>query len=1332
LSTAPLPPNYYEHPRPLPRRHRNRKRIVAWIAGGLVVLVSLLLIGIVALLHNNGFRQYVLRIAHTKLSEAVGIELRMRDFSVHLSGFSPAVDMYDVVIDGAPPYTTPPLLQVDHLSVGVQIVSLLSRKWYLKDIVIDHPVAHVFVSENGDMNLPKTKSSGQSTSVFDLGIRHVMIERGEAYDNDQKSSLDADLHEFQFRSSFDPGPKRYAGGLGYKDGTIHFQNLNPIVHNLEAEFEATPDTFTLKRSTLTSGASQLSLAATLQDYVQPKVTATYQSSLDTGELRQILKEATLPAGVVKLAGSARFERDPKKPVMETVWLDGNMTSDALQIHTTSINTQVRSISARYIFQKGDAEIRDLRAQALGGSIDGSVKMRDITGAQVSELHAAVHNVGLANIQALVNAAASKDLQITGAANGKVDASWRKTFETLVAHADAEFKGTVTKAQSAPLSEEGSVHAKYSAAKQEVAFDESYIRLPQTTINLNGTVSKAASLNVQVQSNDLRELETTFSAFGAVPQPLGLGGSATFNGTVRGSTIDPEIGGQLSATSLKIKGTEWRTIRTTVDANPSHVALRNGGIVPASNHGRITFNLSVGLDRWTFRDTDPLQIDINATQLNIAEIKNLGGIEKPITGTLAANVSLHGSELNPIGEGTITLTQVTISDEPIQSATVDFQGTGDEIRAKVGLRMPAGAAQGNLTYFPKRKAYDGQLQTTGFHLDQFRTVRASNLNLAGTLNLNARGSGTLDNPTVQLTAQIPELQIQDQRINSITLQGGLADHVATVTLDSQSQALKTFVRGNGRVNLTGPYETEATLDTASIPLQPLIAMYQPAQANDLAGQTELHVTIRGPLKDQSRLDAHVVIPTLTLAYRNNVQLAAVQPIRLDYTRGVLNVQRTQIRGTGTDLQLQGTIPTVGTAPMTVVALGTLDLALGRMFNPDITSSGQIKFNIDGTGRRANPEVQGQVQIVNASFAGDDLPIGLQNGNGTLVLTNNRLDIQQFTGSVSGGTLTATGGLTYRPAVQFNVAISGTGIRTLFPDGVREGTNTNLTLVGSPNYASLRGQIQLTEVSFSPTFDVGDILGAVGRTTGSAAPPSAFAQNLHLDVNVASTNDLNLASSKLSLQGSANLRVRGTAAEPTVLGRVNLTGGDLIFRGNRYLLQPSTLDFVDPYQISPRINVNVDTTIQQYDVHMGFRGTVDRLRTTYTSEPALPPSDIINLLVFGKTTEAQAANPTPGTLGAESMIASQVSGQVTSRVERIAGLSQLSVDPLLGGNGQDPGARVTVQQRVTGNVFVTFATDATSTQRQVIKLEYQATPRVSLSTVRDQNGGFAFDVRIKKTW
>jgi hypothetical protein len=93
---------------------------------------------------------------------------------------------------------------------------------------------------------------------------------------------------------------------------------------------------------------------------------------------------------------------------------------------------------------------------------------------------------------------------------------------------------------------------------------------------------------------------------------------------------------------------------------------------------------------------------------------------------------------------------------------------------------------------------------------------------------------------------------------------------------------------------------------------------------------------------------------------------------------------------------------------------------------------------------------------------------------------------------------------------------------------------------------------------------------------------------------------------------------------------------------------------------------------------------------------------------------------------------VSNELTSRIERIVGISQLSIDPLLGGTRRDPSARITIQQRVTGDLYVTFSTDASSTQRDVIKLEYQAAPRIYISGIRNQNGGFAFDIRIKKTW
>ncbi len=167
----------------------------------------------------------------------------------------------------------------------------------------------------------------------------------------------------------------------------------------------------------------------------------------------------------------------------------------------------------------------------------------------------------------------------------------------------------------------------------------------------------------------------------------------------------------------------------------------------------------------------------------------------------------------------------------------------------------------------------------------------------------------------------------------------------------------------------------------------------------------------------------------------------------------------------------------------------------------------------------------------------------------------------------------------------------------------------------------------------------------------------------------------------------------------------------------------------------VNLTLNTTIQQYNISMRFNGPVDQLRTQYSSDPSLPSADIINLLAFGKTTEAGAGDTAaPANQVAESVIASQVSSQVTSRVSRIAGISQLSINPVLAGSSTQgpPGANITIQQRVTGNLFVTFSTNVASTQSQTIQGQYQVSPRVAVSATRDPNGGFAMDALIKKTW
>jgi len=203
----------------------------------------------------------------------------------------------------------------------------------------------------------------------------------------------------------------------------------------------------------------------------------------------------------------------------------------------------------------------------------------------------------------------------------------------------------------------------------------------------------------------------------------------------------------------------------------------------------------------------------------------------------------------------------------------------------------------------------------------------------------------------------------------------------------------------------------------------------------------------------------------------------------------------------------------------------------------------------------------------------------------------------------------------------------------------------------------------------------------------------------------------------------------SGRPVLLGRVALTGGEVFFMGKRFEIQSGTLAFANSYRTDPTLNLYVSTVVQQYNITINMNGQTDKLKMVYRSDPALPSADIINLLAFGQTTADAASGATPASLGAESAVASAVGGQVASQVQKLAGISQLSINPLAG-NSSNPGAQVAIQQRVTGNLLLTFSANATSAQNQTVQVQYQPKKNVTVSVLRDEYGGYGIDVRYHK--
>jgi translocation and assembly module TamB len=1331
-------------------------RIAGWIWLGFTTLTLVGAIAAAVLLNSLRFHNYLIQKIEANATESLGVRVQLQNFALHLHTLS--VDLYGITIDGAAPYPNPPLLQTDHIEAGVRIVSILHRAWYFDNLRIDRPIARVFIDDNGVSNIPALKNSNGSgsTSVFDLGIRHALLTQGEVYYNNRPSSLDVDLHDVEFRSSFNNFAKKYSGKIVYSNGNLVFGTFRPFTHSLDAQFDATPTEFDLTESKLIAAGSEVSLTATLHNYSTPDLQAHYDLTLDGKQLAALLHNSSLPEGIIRATGSMQYQEAPDRPVLDSIVVDGDLASQRLEVRRPSLRAVIQDIHAHYSLAKGDAVLQDLHAKLLGGQLVVQGTMKGIAGNSHTGLTGTLRGVSLAQVRQLLGPSASSvHVSLAGVVNANLTAAWGRTIDDLVAHGDATITSQVhgreqtstpiapqvsgndadNTAATAFIPVDSEIHATYTEKKGELELDNSYFRTPQTNLTMNGVVSKHSNLALHLQAKDLHEVETIADMFvsqsnGKPLQAFGLSGIASFQGNVQGSTAEPHLSGLLTATDLRFNGTVWKTLRTNVDLSPFLASLQHAELV-LNPHGRISFNASTGLSRWSFTNTSPIRIDLHAAELDIADLAKLANRQIPVSGTLNAGITLHGTELNPEGSGNLTLTKVVAYGQPLNSATLTFSGDGKHVHGDLTVQLPAGAIQGQATVSPTERTYDASLSAHGIQLERLEALKAKNVNLTGIVALDARGRGSFDNPQMTAAFEIPSLGVESQTVSNIKLQMSVAEHAVNAALTSS--VINTSIQAKARVILTGDYLADASLDTEGIPLQPLLAAYAPGPAANVTGQTEVHATLHGPLMNKDLLEAHATIPVLKLAYGNFVQLAAAAPIRVDYKNGVVDIQRSSIRGTDTDLQFQGSIPVTGNGPMSLLLLGTVDLKLAQLFDPDVRSSGQVRFNINSHGPADSADIGGQIDIVDANVASADLPFGLEHGKGELTLTKDRLSVGSFSGVIGGGTVTAQGGVTYRPGIQFDLGMAAKGIRILYPQGMRETVDANLRLAGTPDNAMLGGSVNLADLSFTPAFDLTNFINQF--SSGVTAPPSqGIAQNTQLNIALHSTSNVNLVSRTLSIGGSANLQVRGTAAEPVILGRVNLNGGDIILNGNRFVLNGGTIQFVNPAETQPVVNLSLNTSIQQYSIDLHFQGPVDQLRTEYSSNPALPSADIINLLAFGETIEASAQNATPTNQAAESLVASQVSSQVTSRISKVAGISQLSISPVLAGSSSQgpPGATITIQQRITGNLFVNFSTNVASTQSQTIQGQYRISPRVSVSATRDPNGGFGFDTLIKKSW
>ena len=864
-----------------------------------------------------------------------------------------------------------------------------------------------------------------------------------------------------------------------------------------------------------------------------------------------------------------------------------------------------------------------------------------------------------------------------------------------------------------------------------SFQQSSLRTGNTELSLSGVVSKDSALQVRLTTRDLHELGELASV--AAPSDTSrqiaaydVHGAADLNGKISGAIADPHFDGQLSLTNAAFSQTQWKSVRAHVAVDSRSVAITDGSLVNATQ-GRMTFDAKTRLINWSPDPNASFTAHAHIEKISAADLEKLAQTNYPVEGLLSGDLSASGTQKQPQAKGHIELAKAVVYNEPLSLAAMNINADKQTIHLDGEVRAAAGAMTAKLAYQPAAKHFEIAVNTDGLVLEKVQALQRSAGPVNGKLTANISGSGTIDNPNLTAHLQIPELETRGEVFHQIDAQLDAKGKHTEFHVNSNVE--QTSIQAKGTVELTPGYPANITLDTGKVPIGALLARFVPNSQHGADGELEIHGTLQGPLQTPAQLQARVEIPTLQFRAQT-IKLANASPIRINYQGGVVTIESAELKGPDTDIRLNGTVPVQGGGAMNVVADGSVNLSILQPWTEGGHSAGMVKVQMKAQGPMAQPVIDGQVHVENAVFSSDSLPVGIESMNGDISISGNRVDITKLTANAGGGTINVTGTATYGKTSNFNLAMQANSVR-IRQSGVRTAVNADLAWNGSTDSSQLTGRVVVDKLGFTQGSDLSEIMANFSGDE-TVSDPSSIANNIKLNVAIQSSQNLNLASSQVSIAGSASLTAQGTAANPVLLGRILLTSGEVFTLGKRFEIQSGTISFSNPVRTEPIVNLQVKTVIESYNITASIIGPVDQLKTTYTSDPALPTGDIINLLAFGQTTAESASNArSSGTASAESAVASQAGGQVASQVQKLTGISQLTLNPLAGSNS-NPGSQVAIQQRVTGNILLTFSTDITNTQNQSVQIQYKINKKVSVSVLRDENGGYGIDIHYHKVF
>jgi translocation and assembly module TamB len=978
-----------------------------------------------------------------------------------------------------------------------------------------------------------------------------------------------------------------------------------------------------------------------------------------------------------------------------------------------------------------------------------------------KVNAEFKNVALDTILQIVSPPPFESVGLSTLVSGKAHAVWAHGENSSVV-VDSDFTLSAPEPGSPVAGEvpaSGAIDATYTQRDGSVAVRNLELHMPQSGLTAHGRVgayplTAPTDLTVAFHTRNFGEFDTVLRKLGmerngragASALPVSLAGQADFAGSWTGSIVSPHLAGRLDASNFAAEmpsagdsHAQPRLIHfDSLEADGSYDASRIAVLhaVAVRGNSHILFNGSLDaadVAEPSFGSGSNLHLHVQANRVAFDDIAPLLPAAIPVKGTFDAKIDADGPLHQLHGSGSLALSEGSLFGEPVKRLRIESTMASPVITIhSASVELDAGAIDASGAYDLDDKSLKLQAHAEAIDFARIAWFHQQDIDATGKLTATVSGTGTIDKPSIEAQASISNLAIGGQNLGTLSLTAHTAGETLTYQVASHVEGADLAI--NGHTTLSGDYDTEAQ---ASFSQFNIAALLELAHVESIKGESSLAgtLTVAGPLRDPAKLRGEARLQQLAVTLAG-VHLESPGGVHATLENSRIHLDPLHVTGENTDLHAEGSLNIQGARQLDLAASGTINLKLAETLDPDLTASGTTTFQVEAHGPLEHPGFQGRIDFNNGSLSLEDLPNGLSELHGTLEFNQNRLEVRTLTAMSGGGLLSVGGSLSYQHGIYSNLSVTGKSIRIRYPQGVSSLADASLRLDGSQSSLLLSGNVTITRFSAGADLDVAG-LAQQANSVQTVISPDAPSNHIRLDVHIVSSPQLNFQNAFAKLAGDVDLRVRGTIASPSLLGRVNISEGSAMIAGTRYELQRGAISFTNPVRIEPTVDLTATAHVEDYDITLGLLGTPSRLAVTYRSDPPLPEADVVSLLALGHTANqerlyTQQQVQAVSSESTDTLLGGALNATVSNRVQKLFGAGSVKVDPNYLGPYGNSTSRITVQEQIGRNVTLTYATDVNTTGQQLLQAEFAINRHVALVVARDESGVFSMVVKATRRY